>query len=246
MLKRTVCSCLLVILLPCLLLSTVCAANLELAPFDELDFVPMEPADKKRVWDVVDLREIPLPEKADKKIVSFDINQKSEVVLALTRRQLLIYDSHAQPVKAFSFYNSGSYYVFWYKESVALFFVRSECAVLFTPEGELVDVMKLSTDSIKNNSFLNALYSKTEMTLGEDRYFVEKRDGILGFFEGYEYSRFVRQASSGEETVIYAMENPPLPMALFVVIGLFFGISVIVIGGVIVPLIVRRTIVKHL
>ena len=245
MLKRTLFTFLLASMLLCLLLPAVCAADAGEISFEDLELVAITEEDKARVWELANLEEIPLPEQMEKRFGSFGVSPQGDVVLAFDWKELLLFNSEGQPVRAFRFDTSGSAYVFWHQESIALYLVRSDYILLFTPEGEFVDALKLRTDSVKNNSFMNDLLHRTELSLDGNHYLAQKRGGILGFFEGYEYSRFVRQGATGEETVFYAIENPPLPVFFFVFIGLFMIVFTILLCGLIIPLIVKKIVFKR-
>lgn len=248
MAKRIIFASLIIVLSIALFLPSISATASTEISFDSLDLAELEPQKKQQLWQAHEVKEIPLQEVPSSKIVSFDVSEQGNVAVALADQYLLVYNSDFQPINAFQFSITGSYYVFWVDENIALMKSRSSQIIIFSKDGKLIDIFELRTDSVTNNTFSFNISTKTEEDFGKNHYFLEKPDGIIGFLSGYNYDRLICQMQSGEEHIIYSTnsetQSSSTLMTLFFILFMITCPSVIIIGGVIVPAIKRRKAAK--
>ena len=171
------------------------------------------------------------------RIVSFDVNDDGQILLALENNQLAVLDQSGKLLYRFTFSVSGSYYAQWKGEHILLFGVRSDLLFELTLEGKLVSATSIK-QSTENTFILDEVEQQKEIRRNGVTYRVSKDKGLFGFFQGYTYDRLYRVSENGTEEEIAAVSEGALHRLTPTILPIIFVICVpliIVIGGVIIP-----------
>lgn len=131
-----------------------------------------------------------------------------------------VYDKEGVFLYGYSFRCSGSYLIEWINENqLAIYWVRGSVRATFDQNCKCQEYFPYKDDTAMNRH-LNIL-QKTTRQINEDRYVIDKGNGVLTKF-ATNYSRLVRISSDGVEHIIYDASSSAFVSGLFVIMLICF------------------------
>lgn len=134
----------------------------------------------------------------------FDVSKDGRIAIGCGDSEIKtvsIYTSEGCFQYGYRFKCSGIFGVELHENMLIVYFVRSDVALAVSPEGKVLDVVKIQ-DTIENNSYWNrSVFAKTR-EVGDYEYVLRNDMGILNSFAS-SYSQLVVIDTSGVERIIY-------------------------------------------
>lgn len=128
---------------------TVCAKHF----YSTFDTIELTDDEKQTVWSNIALQYSDDKEsflQYPRPIVDFDVSETGLIVLALSGDRIIVLDDEEMLLHCFLFDTEGLYHVFWYREHIVLYIVRSDLLIEFSVDGELIDMVKRDRHSTKS------------------------------------------------------------------------------------------------
>lgn len=161
------------------------------------------------IWEYIELEKISEPfsmETCKEPIVSFDVSESGEVLLALNNNEIVVLDADNTPQYYFRFFTYGNYRVCWQGENILLFLVRSDNIVEFSLDGEQISITNADCSKGQNNRMWNELRAKKQIKAGEYTYTARNQMGFLNNFVS-SYAQLVKTNSKESSVILYDVSS---------------------------------------
>lgn len=168
------------------------------------------------------------PEK--KSVICFDVNNNNLIALGQNttdRKTICIYSSNGVFQYGYTFACSGDFGIEWDENDLNIYFVRSGVLVSVSPNGEVIDVVKVE-NTTENNSYVNHFIHTTERAVGETTYSIKNNMGILNWV-ATSYSQVAVTDIAGEEIIIYDVSSRQRVNTVIPIIAVLLCFSVAII-----------------
>lgn len=162
-------------------------------------------------------------------IYYFDVNSNGLIAIANNsddEKIICVYSNEWVFQYGYTIDSSGSIAVEWDGDRLNIYFVRGDVIVSVNPDGEILDLLRVS-DTIENNSYRNHLLTDTERTIGDTTYSIENDMGILNFI-AVSYSQVIARDAAGGERIIYDVSSKQLfnTTAVLIIVCIVVAIAV--------------------
>lgn len=142
------------------------------------------------------------PEKSP--ITCFDVNDSGEIVLGSQdsmKKLVTVYAPDGTFQYGYAFNCDGNFGVEWDGNNIILYFVRSDTAALFDPNGGNLELKRIR-DTIDNNSYWNHSVFAEQKVAGGNQYAMRNEGGLRNLFAS-SYSQLIKTADDGSVITVY-------------------------------------------
>lgn len=174
--------------------------------YEEFEVEPASPDDEQRILELNDFSFFFSGKDKgsfSQVITSFDISNSKKIALGLKDGCVLVMDTDGNVLWWMTYNTIGTVFVRWQEESLLVASSKFSTLHEFTSAGSYIKSSFLIANSRINNSTNLDILRQRSIAVGEEVFSVKKGYGI--FSTGY--SKLVKVDSSGNETVLYNVEN---------------------------------------
>lgn len=142
------------------------------------------------------------PEKNS--IQCFDVNYNEMIAIGSensTKKTISVYNSSGNFQYGYQFTCEGSFAVEWDSDNLIIYFVRSDIAALFDPNGNNLE-MKAIQDTVENNNYWNHSVNSIQRTVNGNQYCLKNNMGIFNVFAS-SYSQLIKTDINGNTMIFY-------------------------------------------
>ena len=161
-------------------------------------------------------------------IKCFDVNEVGEFAIGFSRfedRIVCVYTGDGVFKYGYSFKGSGSFGLELQQDSLTIFLVRSDAAVVVEPGGEIKSVSKILNLS-ENNSNWNKSVFTTVRKVGENTYKLSNNMGIFNIF-ATSYSCLTVTDANGTEKVLCDLGGEHMAKSVMTFVGVILFMSIV-------------------
>lgn len=170
---------------------------------------------------------------SDKSISRFDVNENGMIALGHKlsgmSNMISVYDSDGNFKYGYSFDSYGTFGVEWDGDYLNIYFVRSDLLVTVDCEANIIGIAKVQNTK-ENNDYGNYCLYGTERVVGDTKYTIRNRMGVLNFIKS-SHSQLVKTSADGTEIILYDVNTIQLIKRLLIIFLMFalFGVAIYVI-----------------
>lgn len=163
----------------------------------------------------------------EQSIKCFDVNDDGLVAMGFddfAKKSINVFDKNGIFQYGYEFYCSGSFGIEWELQSLIIYFVRSDIAIIVDSNGNIANVFEIQ-NSAENNTYWNEVIFSTNRTIGDDEYRIQNDMGILNIF-ATSYSQLVLEKENGETVILYDVSSQLLFNTLLISVCILIAIVV--------------------
>lgn len=163
-------------------------------------------------------------------IACFDVRESGLIAVGTAvaeNKYLLVYNAAGEFQYGYSFQCNQSFGIQWDNENIMIYFVRSDVAASFCPDGTPAELKRIE-NTVENNSYWGHFVFAEEKTVGNNRYILNNR-GLLNVFAS-SYSQLLRIDQNGTETLIYDVSKAQTAKAVLIMAAVLIFVAVVVAG----------------
>ena len=163
-------------------------------------------------------------------IACFDVWESGLIAVGTAvaeNKYILVYNAAGEFQYGYSFQCNQSFGIQWDNENIMIYFVRSDVAASFCPDGTPAELKRIE-NTVENNSYWDHFVFAEEKTVGNNRYILNNR-GLLNVF-AFSYSQLLRIDQNGTETLIYDVSKAQTVKAVFIMAAVLIFVAVVVAG----------------
>lgn len=137
-------------------------------------------------------------------IQCFDVNYNEMIAIGSensTEKTISVYNSSGNFQYGYQFTCDGKFAVEWDNDNLIIYFVRSDIAALFDPNGNNLELRKIQ-DTIENNNYWNHSVNSTQRTVNGNQYCLKNNIGIFNVFAS-SYSQLIKTNINGNTMIFY-------------------------------------------
>ncbi len=164
-------------------------------------------------------------------IVCFDVNGDEKIALGYSdseSKTICVY-SQNEFLYGYEFGCAGDFAVEWDRDSINIYFVRSDIIVTVNKKGDILDIAKVQ-NTTENNRYRNYLLHSTERLVDDRKYSLKNDMGVLNFAVS-SYSQMIVADADGTETILFDVNSSQLAktVAVSVLITMYVCTAIVVI-----------------
>ena len=148
-----------------------------------------------------------------------------------SKQTVCIYSNEGVFQYGYTFDYSATYELEWDQENLNIYFVRSSLLFSVTPNGEVLDVLKVR-DGVDNSIYSNEVLGSLKRIVDGTEYSIKNDMGILRICSLGSLSKIIVKDSNGNESIIYDVNSMLLKKAIIILSIFSILVPIAVIGGI--------------
>lgn len=161
-------------------------------------------------------------------ITCFDVSKSGLIAIGFAsaeNKYISVYDTTGKFQYGYIFNCNQTFGVQWDNANLIIYFVRSDVAASFSPDGTNVELKEIE-DTIDNNSYWNHFVFSKEKTIDGNKYILKNNMGVLNIFAS-SYSQLLRTDSNGNETVLYDVSTAQMTKTVCIFIAVLIFVALV-------------------